>query len=170
MEPNYILTGNGALEGFSGRFGLQETQLILKTDATDFDPFDFILSAGSMAAYRDRNLGFRDQRGLIRQATSVQPDILTTTVTFQRTIDDSLRYELTSTRQPIALEVEQGQFWQLWFRDLPIQVRLNETTEENQQPTTTTARPAEAVPLQRRRFRSPRPTTHRASLTTSPSC
>jgi|GEM_PF-6808106 len=132
LQPNYPLTGKQALESFSGRFGLQDDQLVLKTDSGESDASDFILEAGSMAAFVDSDSGFRDQRGLTRQATNVQSEILTTTVRFHRTIDqEELYYELTSTQQVITLKVAKDQVWQLWFRDLPIQV-FEDESEPNQ--------------------------------------
>lgn len=100
------LSGDAALSGISGQF--QPTS----------GGTPFTVTAGSMAAYRE-NGGLRDQRGLVRSASSQRGQLIKTPVTFYPDGNTTDRYELTSALQPVALQAG-DQTWQFWFRDLPV--------------------------------------------------
>lgn len=107
------LEGLSALEGISGKFSQNGT--------------DFNLVAGSLMAAGDAT-GLRDQRGVTRSASRVETSLIKTPISLQLEPTVLNEYDLTTTRQPLALTLG-NLTWQLWFRDLPIQ-RLQGTNPQ----------------------------------------
>ncbi|MGJ3245290.1 MAG: LamG domain-containing protein [Elainellaceae cyanobacterium] len=103
-DASIVLSGLSALEGISGKFVAGEQT--------------YTLTAGSMAAHPE-SAGFRDQRGLVRTASTVTEHWVRTPITFHRTAEEPQSYVLTSLRHSISLPVGDRQ-WQLWIRDVPI--------------------------------------------------
>ncbi|MBE9114090.1 hypothetical protein IQ273_32515, partial [Nodosilinea sp. LEGE 07298] len=118
------LTGLSALAGISGRFSQNGT--------------DYTLLAGSLLASGGPS-GLRDQRGLGRSASGEATGaMLRTPVSLELEPDVFSRYELTTTQQPLSLRVG-DRSWQLWFRDLPIQVEAGAALAFSRQHTQSTA-------------------------------
>ena len=118
------LTGLSALAGISGRFSQNGT--------------DYTLVAGSLLASGGLS-GLRDQRGLERSASDESPGpLLRTPVSLELEPAVFSRYELTTTQQPLWLRVG-DRSWQLWFRDLPMQVEAGAALAFNRQHTRSTA-------------------------------
>ncbi|MBD1865215.1 MULTISPECIES: LamG domain-containing protein [Trichocoleus] len=113
------LTGDAALKGISGDFAVTQNRIDrLPENNTADNPFH--IEAGSMAAHRDADGTFRDQRGLLRSVTQLaatNPTLLKTPV---RLHEDSTGYELTSTLTSVPLSLTPDLNWQFWFRDLPV--------------------------------------------------
>jgi hypothetical protein len=79
-----------------------------------------------MAAHRDQDGVYRDQRGLSRQASLLADGgklIKTPVQLHQKNETPGMVYELTSALAPIDLAIgdPSNHRWQFWFRDLPVQ-------------------------------------------------
>lgn len=121
------LTGETALEGISGEFFVSDSADLTGTVQPNQTPYR--LTAGSLAAHPESGGGFRDQRGLIRFATALNGSQLATTpIEFHRRLDETKTYDLTTTHQPISLQVG-DHVWTLWFRDLPVEVSADTATQ-----------------------------------------
>jgi hypothetical protein len=121
-----VLSGERALRGISGRFVAESASGQLATSAVD-DENPFLLEAGSMAAHRLEDGAYRDQRGLSRGASSLVADngLVQTPVHLQaKDPAETVAYRLTSLILPLemALNDQDEDRWQLWFRDLPVGV------------------------------------------------
>jgi hypothetical protein len=114
------LTEETALSGISGKFVVENGNGRIKrlTDNDDQTTNPFVVTAGSMAAHRDENGAFRDQRGLLRSPSKQLSNLIKTSVKLH---EDKAAYELTSTLIPFNLYVTEKDSWQIWFRDLPVQ-------------------------------------------------
>ncbi|HSM81924.1 MAG TPA: LamG domain-containing protein, partial [Nodosilinea sp.] len=101
-------TADTALKGISGRF---------RQNGTTFE-----VVAGSLMATGGPS-GLRDQRGLTRAAAAADElsNLIKTPVSLQLEPTEATPYDLTTTREPVALQAGSHR-WQLWFRDLPVQV------------------------------------------------
>jgi len=107
------LAEDTALRGIDGRFTDVGGRLRRLTGDVGSG---YLVVAGAMAARREPDGAFRDQRGLARSATASDVALLRTKVTLL----DGAAHELTTARRPIQLKAgDDG--WQLWFRDLPAQ-------------------------------------------------
>ncbi|MBZ0283171.1 MAG: LamG domain-containing protein [Anaerolineae bacterium] len=107
------------LEGISGTFSADANgNLHRLTDSPNGD--NYHITAGSMAAFREIDGSFRDQRGLVRAATSGTGEFLRTPIRLNKAIGSNDTYELTSTLLPLDLAIPSGQNWHFWFRDLPM--------------------------------------------------
>jgi hypothetical protein len=107
-----------ALQGIGGQFFDHGDGTISQTGTAGDVPF--LVEAGSMAAHRNPDGTFRDQRGLSRAVTTESPVLLKTKVQLESRTGAPDHVELTSTRTTWNLEIEPGHTWQLWFRDLPV--------------------------------------------------
>ncbi|MCA1711833.1 MAG: hypothetical protein LC789_09460, partial [Actinobacteria bacterium] len=123
-------TSDAAVRGISGLFAPDgDTHITLVSEPVDGA---FVVEAGSMAAHRNPDGTFRDQRGLSRDRTREHDRLLTTTVR----LDGSPHRDgapdvvaLVSSRAPWDLEVEPDHLWRLWFRDLPTRAGSFERAE-----------------------------------------
>ncbi len=123
------LSETTALRGISGKF--VETNNGQITGTTEADN-PYIIEAGSMAARADGKGGFRDQRGLVRSATTATTKLVKTPVTFHKEKGKSQAYELISALEAINLQIgNQQQPWQIWFRDLPVRVETGSFTRQS---------------------------------------
>ncbi|MEZ4747966.1 MAG: hypothetical protein R3C41_18015 [Calditrichia bacterium] len=107
-----------ALEGISGRFVPVDAQTIRRLDDADStaeNPLE--ITAGSMAAHRNSNGEFVDQRGLARAASVVEMAFIRTRVKLH---EAETAFDLTTAKQAIDLQIHDGASWHIWFRDLPI--------------------------------------------------
>jgi hypothetical protein len=119
------LSGESALRGISGDFAVDHASgKIVATSSEKDNPFR--IEAGSMAAHRDQDGVYRDQRGLSRQASLLAEGgklIKTPVQLHQKDETQGMVYELTSALAPIELAIRDpsNHRWQFWFRDLPVQ-------------------------------------------------
>ncbi|MFM7425139.1 MAG: hypothetical protein ACKO7W_09145, partial [Elainella sp.] len=129
-EAGLELSGDRALEGISGQFAISGQQL---TRLNSLDPASngsLTVTAGSLVAQLTPQ-GLRDQRGLIRDATQPRGSWFQTPVLFHKTENQEIPYALTSSAQPVSLQVADRQ-WDLWFRDLPLRLAAAAHTETGQ--------------------------------------
>jgi len=126
------LSGQQALEGISGEFISQDGNQLRRLSESETPPGTaFKIVAGSMAAYRETDGSYRDQRGLRRGATlSTQGEAELNLLRTPVSMAGEALYELVSSREPLKLrthpQASTGQDWQIWFRDLPLQKNLFE--------------------------------------------
>ena len=117
--PDATLSGNDGLAGVSGNFITDDDgQLHLITETAVSEQPSFAIVANSMAALA-KDGHYRDQRGLWRSGSSIEGNLVKTTVYLQEAADHP--YELTSTFEGIPLVVSETDSWQFWFRDVPFQ-------------------------------------------------
>ncbi|MCB0271173.1 MAG: hypothetical protein KDH95_23640, partial [Calditrichaeota bacterium] len=112
------LQTEAALEGISGRFVPVDAQTIRRLDDADStaeNPLE--ITAGSMAAHRNSNGEFVDQRGLARAASIVKMAFIRTRVKLH---EAETAFDLTTAKQAIDLQIHDGASWHIWFRDLPV--------------------------------------------------
>ncbi|MEO1740582.1 MAG: LamG-like jellyroll fold domain-containing protein [Cyanobacteria bacterium J06629_9] len=121
------LTGDAALAGISGQFVETSGQLSRQSDPT---PNAYQVTAGSMTAQLETD-GWRDQRGLVRGWPLTQDRWLQTPVQFQKDPQLTVPYALTTAREVLPLFVGES-VWQLWFRDLPLQLDAVENPQTGQ--------------------------------------
>lgn len=119
-EPAPIeLTDIDSLEGISGAFEANGDGNLHRL-AGSANGTAYYITAGSMAAFHENDGGFRDQRGLVRSATSNGNGLLKTPILLKKAIGDDDAYELTSSLLPLDLTITESQNWRFWFRDLPM--------------------------------------------------
>ena len=124
-EPAQLaLEREDALRGISGRF-IQTGDGTLRRLADGQSGGDgvFQVQAGSMAAQAN-NGSMRDQRGLVRSASRQDANLIKTPVHLLENVPTggALTVDhLVSTRQAVELDLGEGNRWQVWFRDLPLQ-------------------------------------------------
>jgi hypothetical protein len=84
------------------------------------------VTAGTMAAHPEDNGAYRDQGGLLRQASTTAGSSLIKTPVALDKWDETTQtsnaeaFELTSVRRPLTLSVNGTAWTNLWFRDLPV--------------------------------------------------
>ena len=110
---NLALSREAALTGFDGGFNARDAQTI--TLAADPSTATFHLTAGSLNA-QGTGGSVRDQRGLVRSATSAKAS---GTLETPLTSPDGARWLLRSVLAPLSLQVDAATHWNFWFRDLP---------------------------------------------------
>ncbi|HEY9695965.1 MAG TPA: hypothetical protein V6D10_01650 [Trichocoleus sp.] len=114
-----LLTGDTALKGISGDFAVTQNRIDRLPDGSSADN-PFHIEAESIAAHRDPDGTFHDQRGLLRSAThlsTANSNLLKTPVRLQ---EDSTDYEMTSLLTTVSLNFPGNANWQFWCRDLPV--------------------------------------------------
>ncbi len=119
------LEAESGLKGISGDYVSESDGEIRRLDDGESSSHPiFEVDAGSMAAQGSDNGTFRDQRGLLRSATTAISDFIKTPVEID---GEDTPYELTSATKPLDLVVTLGdnnnspdKTWQFWFRDLPV--------------------------------------------------
>jgi hypothetical protein len=130
-----ILSAESALRGISGDFAADHASGRIVTASSE-EEHPFRIEAGSMAAHRDQDGVYRDQRGLSRQASLLADGgqlIKTPVRLHQKDETQGVVYELTSALAPIELAIgdPSSHRWQFWFRDLPVQ-QENRTFDRQQ--------------------------------------
>ncbi len=113
------LSGLSALRGIRANFEVDEEGKLLLSSET-VNPFR--IEANSMQAHllQDANR-IRDQRGLSRGRTSQLDGLIQTPLLQEQTITDSKEILLTSTTEPVKLELAGGGQWEFWCKDVPIE-------------------------------------------------
>ncbi|HEX8825456.1 MAG TPA: hypothetical protein VF794_36430, partial [Archangium sp.] len=121
LAASTTLDAEGALKGLTGVFVEAAGGLMHLAPAPAPDAYELV--AGSMAAHSVGDGTFRDQRGLLRGATTTEPNVLRTPV---RLTEEAAAFELTSLLAAVPLRIGPGLaagsevLWRLWFRDLPV--------------------------------------------------
>jgi len=113
-----------ALQGISGKFSLNESEL--KLENKDFDGYEIV--AGSLAARLEKikeggkeKSFVRDQRGWRRDGANKENDILLKTEIQSELIAGQIRsFNLCSLLKSVTLKLETGEKWDFWFGNLPV--------------------------------------------------
>jgi hypothetical protein len=116
-----LLQTESALRGISGDFAREGGDRLTRLENASSATNPFHVEAGSMAAYPETNgtTAYRDQRGLLRQASRSAANLLRTSVALHRAPGDTASYELVSALLPVDLRLGDAR-WSFWFRDLPV--------------------------------------------------
>ncbi|MGD8627051.1 MAG: hypothetical protein PVJ34_21125, partial [Anaerolineae bacterium] len=127
LDADARLEAEAALRGITGTFTPGQARgEIRRARAGEANPLR--VEAGSLAAHREASGAYRDQRGLLRQASTLDgtlPDgtegLVRTPLRLQTSGED-VGYELASALDAIELLLDdpKANRWHFWFRDLPL--------------------------------------------------